>query len=235
MVAASNRPTGEGNLPARDSSLPAGDEHRLLRRWSARGGLRALPFVVAASAWRYVRRQSTAARLRYIGVAMGQRCHIGPAIRCAHPGNVRFGNRVVLGERVRLWSETPDGRLLLGDGCEVGRGTVLDFSGGLTLGDGALISEEVLVYTHDHGHDPHSVPVCRPLELGERCWIGARAIILPRVRRIGRGAVIGAGAVVTCDVPDGGVFVGASGRLLPSGIELPSPALGEPVGPRESL
>lgn len=53
-----------------------------------------------------------------------------------------------------------------------------------------------------------------PIEIGNDVWIGAHAIVLPEVRRIGHGAVIGAGAVVNKDVPDYAVVLGNPGRVV---------------------
>jgi acetyltransferase-like isoleucine patch superfamily enzyme len=53
-----------------------------------------------------------------------------------------------------------------------------------------------------------------PLEIGNDVWIGNRAIILGKVRSIGNGAVIGAGAVVTKDVPAYAVVGGNPARIL---------------------
>jgi virginiamycin A acetyltransferase len=52
------------------------------------------------------------------------------------------------------------------------------------------------------------------LEIGHDAWIGERAIITPGCSRVGVGAVIGAGAVVTKDVPDFGVVAGNPAKLL---------------------
>ncbi|NWL35203.1 acetyltransferase [Paenarthrobacter nitroguajacolicus] len=51
-------------------------------------------------------------------------------------------------------------------------------------------------------------------EIGDDAWIGAGAIILPGCRRIGTGAVVGAGSVVTKDVPDFSVVVGNPARPI---------------------
>ncbi len=53
-----------------------------------------------------------------------------------------------------------------------------------------------------------------PLEVGHDVWIGARSVILPNCRSIGTGAVIGAGAVVTRDVPAFGVVGGNPARRI---------------------
>jgi acetyltransferase-like isoleucine patch superfamily enzyme len=66
--------------------------------------------------------------------------------------------------------------------------------------------------THDP-HDPGFRAIPRPVEIGDRAWIGARAIILPGVR-IGEGAVVGAGAVVTRDVGPFEIVAGNPARKI---------------------
>ena len=53
-----------------------------------------------------------------------------------------------------------------------------------------------------------------PLHIAGDVWIGARVIVLPGCRRIGHGAVIGAGAVVTKDVPDWAIVVGNPAKVI---------------------
>lgn len=186
----------------------------LLRRLSIRAPLPLLPFVAIASLWRYMRRNLTVVKSMLFGIQIGRHPHIGHGLRFVYPKNVTIGSHCVLGSSVRLWSEDPKGILLVGDNVEIGRDCVLDFSGDLTVGDNALISEGSILYTHDHGYDPRSQPSCSSLYIGSGAWIGSRAIVLPSVSRIGNNSVIGAGAVVTKDVPDDCVYVSASGRIL---------------------
>lgn len=53
----------------------------------------------------------------------------------------------------------------------------------------------------------------KPIVVGEDCWFGGGATVLPGVT-IGKGAVVGAGSVVTRDVPDGVVVAGNPARVL---------------------
>ena len=74
--------------------------------------------------------------------------------------------------------------------------------------------------THGHGHDPHSAPQVSALTIGRNAWIGAYALILPGVRSIGDGAVVGAGAIVSRDVAANTVVVGNPAR--PVGFRRPT-------------
>jgi len=187
-----------------------------LARVRSRGRLRALPFVATAAAWRYLRRMFSRWQLAHVyGMRVGGGCHLGNRIRFVYPEQITIGDDAAVGEAVRFWSYSDSATLRIGSGVQVGRDSMLDFTGGLAIGENTMISEQVLIYTYDHGYDPTSKPTASPLVIGKGAWIGARVTILPSVRRIGDGAVIGAGAVVTHDVPDEHVFVGARGRTIP--------------------
>lgn len=174
-----------------------------------------LPWQLTRAVLRLVARKLRILSFRYLhGIECGQGVHLGPAIRFVNPDNIRLHNGSSLAAGVSLWSESEDGRLEIFEGAQVNRRAELDFSGGLTLERNVLISAEAIIYTHDHGRDPRSKPSFSPLRIREGAWVGVRAIILPSVNYIGANAVIGAGAVVTKDVPDGAVFVGAKGRLI---------------------
>jgi len=54
----------------------------------------------------------------------------------------------------------------------------------------------------------------RPIFIGHDAWIGANALIMPSVKRVGIGAVIGAGSIVTKDVPDFAVVVGNPAKIV---------------------
>lgn len=89
----------------------------------------------------------------------------------------------------------------------------------VTIGARTLIGPNVSLYSGTHPEDPilrngtNGPELGRPIIIGEDVWIGGNAIILPGVN-IGRGAVIGAGSVVTKDVPDFWIAGGNPARLF---------------------
>lgn len=96
------------------------------------------------------------------------------------------------------------GRLRKHARATIARSVSIDVSADVTVCEGAVIAEEVLILTHDHscpGDKARDVVTATPLIVGVRAFIGARSIVLPKVRRIGTGAMLGAGSVLTRDVP----------------------------------
>ena len=87
----------------------------------------------------------------------------------------------------------------------------------ITIGAGTLIGPAVQIYTADHPRDPAlrraGLESGVPVRIGANVWIGGGAIILPGVT-IGDDAIIGAGSVVTRDVPDGATVAGNPARKI---------------------
>jgi len=90
--------------------------------------------------------------------------------------------------------------LYLGERVSVGWFAELDARGGINIGHDTNISSHVKLITGSHDlDDPNFTADFLPIHIGHHCWIGTSAIVLPGVR-IGDGAVVAAGAVVTHDV-----------------------------------
>lgn len=98
----------------------------------------------------------------------------------------------------------------------------------ITVGDDTMISSSVQLYTSTHpveaadrlvdGWDPGSGryrwnTYAKPISIGDRCWLGGGVIVLPGIT-IGDGSVVGAGSVVTRDVPPDCVVAGNPARVI---------------------
>lgn len=87
--------------------------------------------------------------------------------------------------------------------------------GGIEIGDGVFIGQQVVIATlnHDFAPDKRGNMIPKRVKIGNRVWIGAHATICPGVT-VGDNAVIGAGAVVTHDVPENAVVAGVPAKII---------------------
>jgi len=87
----------------------------------------------------------------------------------------------------------------------------------VTIGDRVLFATGVSLITATHETSLKSrregVEYAEPIEIGDDCWLGANVTVLPGVK-IGKGCTIGAGAVVSKDIPDYSVAVGVPAKVI---------------------
>lgn len=128
---------------------------------------------------------------RILGVRIGRRTSIHRHSRFYRPSHVRVGHHSV-----------------------ILRDVLMDGRHGLTIGDNVNISEGVLIFSLQHDINSSDwVASGGPVRIEDYVFVGARAIILPDVR-LGRGAVVAAGAVVTCDVAPLTIVAGVPARPI---------------------
>lgn len=125
-----------------------------------------------------------------------------------YPKSIRVGDHCVIGYGANLTSELSTGECLIEDHVQISDQVKIDFTGRLTIEKNTLISSHARIWTHDHGYEPRSQPNGHELIIEENVWIGFGTVVLPRVLKIGRGAIIGAGSVVTKPVPAWAVLAG---------------------------
>ena len=106
----------------------------------------------------------------------------------------------------------------LGDYSDLGIDCKIN--GEVHIGDHSFMGPDVVIYSNNHAFERTDIPImyqgCSPIEpvwIGNDVWIGTRVIILPGVH-IGDHCVIGAGSVVTRDVPDWAIVGGNPARIV---------------------
>lgn len=101
-----------------------------------------------------------------------------------------------------------------------GIGEFSEIYGDVRIGKNVMMGTNCIIYTRNHRFDRLDIPMCeqgfdmvKPVIIEDDVWIGGRVTILPGVH-VGTGVVIGAGAVVTKDVPEYSVIAGVPARIV---------------------
>lgn len=111
--------------------------------------------------------------------------------------------------------------IIIGNNVQIGPRAHFDAAGNIKINDGVIIGPEVTIYTRSHNYDSdclEALPfdqkmIVSQVSIDRFVWIGTKVIILPGVK-IGKGAIIAAGAVVSKDVPDYAVVGGNPAKIL---------------------
>jgi acetyltransferase-like isoleucine patch superfamily enzyme len=112
---------------------------------------------------------------------------------------------------VEMWAGR---RLSMGARSTIGQRCYIDARAGIRIEHDVSISREVACLTATHiPDDPEFGATLAPIHLEHHCWIGTRAMLLPGVR-IGAGAVVAAGALVTADVAPYTIVAGIPAAML---------------------
>ena len=167
--------------------------------------------------------------------------YISPSTTIYHP-NLQLGAHVFIGDRVVVYRDKNGGSVdlgervhLYGDTCiqtgdggslKIGSDTHIQprchfsaYKAPIHIGCGVQIAPNCAFYPYDHGILAGELIKKQPLQtkggitIDDDAWLGFGVIVLDGVH-IGKGAVIGAGAVVTQDIPDGAIAVGVPARVV---------------------
>ena len=117
-------------------------------------------------------------------------------------------SEIVIGEGTSFYSSVLlSGSVTIGNGCLFGPNVTV-MSGGHIINDRRPIRLQDAEYIKEHGR-----PSDNPVKIGDDCWLGVNVVILPGVE-LGKGCVVGAGAIVTKSFDDYSVVGGVPARLL---------------------
>lgn len=104
--------------------------------------------------------------------------------------------------------------MIIEDGVSIGPNVLLDARCGLRIRKNSVIAYEAIIWTLNHDYnDDYFCGKGGPVEIGEYVWICSRAIILPGVK-IGNGAVVASGAIVTKDVEPYTIVAGVPAKEI---------------------
>lgn len=155
--------------------------------------------------------------LRALAAGFGNGVEIGETVSLRHPETMMFGDGVFIGDQVVLQGRF-DGRCVIGIGVWLGPQSYFD-ARDLVIGDHVGWGPGAKVLGSEHTGEPADRPVLqtdlviRPVRIGRGADIGVNSTILPGVT-IGENAIVGAGAVVTRDVPAGAIVAGVPARVI---------------------
>lgn len=172
--------------------------------------------------------------------SIGETCFIERNVRFTVPERIFLGDRVFIGENVFLDACFPKseirlsndvrihrgstlkagiGKIILHEGVRVGSFAFLFGDGGIEIAKNSLLGNMVELTSANYVFDDPLIPITLQgaelgkIEIGEDVWLGAHTIVLPGVK-IGDGSVVGAGAVVTKDIPSYSVAAGVPAKVI---------------------
>lgn len=137
---------------------------------------------------------------------------------------VTFGKQVTLGRFSMIRPSGYYGReigigLTIGDYSNVGAYCYIGCGGGVEIGNHVMMSPRVGIHSENHNFDQLDLPMRdqgvarRGVAIEDDCWLASGCVILSGVR-VGRGAIVAAGAVVTKDVPPYSVVAGVPAKVI---------------------
>ena len=123
------------------------------------------------------------------------------------------GHDVLLERHHNLW-----GTIKIGNNCLLAKHVYIDYSGDIIIENGVKLAQGVVIESHHRDIDAYihgkDVNIPTQLRICENAYIGTNAIILDSCNYIGKNVRIGAGAVVTKDIPDNTIVGGVPAKVI---------------------
>lgn len=173
---------------------------------------------------------------------VGRNVIFGKSITIRHPDKIYIGDNVIIDDYAVLDGKgTDNNRIIIGDNVMIGRSSVISCkNGNITIGENSNIAMNCFIQSAkevnigknvlfaaycyvigggDHETERTDIPIIaqgqivKGITIEDNCWIGASVKVLDGVK-IGRDSIIGAGAVVTKEIPDYAIAVGVPAKVV---------------------
>jgi acetyltransferase-like isoleucine patch superfamily enzyme len=146
--------------------------------------------------------------------------------RGAGPNGMVLEDGVIINRNCMIQAKS--GPIRIGRRTSLGSNSVVVSLGGIDFGEAVLAAGGIYISAGGYNFDDPEVPIMDqgaytkgPITIGARSWLGTCAIVLDGVK-IGAGAVIGAGSVVTKDISENSVAVGVPAKVIKPSAEIDS-------------
>jgi len=161
----------------------------------------------------YIKRRAKAKKIKIIGK---------PII--INKGLIKIGEKTQLissskfyGEGispVSLYTINRNAKIEIGKNCVL-QGTSIRCCNNVKIGNNVVFAANTKIIDHDHNTDPEKrrLYISKPIEIKDNVWIGYNVLILKGVT-IGKNSIIGAGSVVTNNIPDNSIAVGMPAKVI---------------------
>lgn len=152
------------------------------------------------------------------GVYLDHRVYIHA---CKHGVHIGRNTRVMYNAELHVFNfrDLPNAGIWIGENCVIGPYNIIMGHGGTHIGNNVIIAPRVSILPVNHNYDDASQPIreqgldTQGIVIEDDVWIGAGAILLDGVR-VGKGSVVGAGSVITRDVPPYSLVAGSPAKLI---------------------
>ena len=151
----------------------------------------------------------------------GRYCREGKIKIIKRNGYISIGKKVKTYPNVKFsvcGTKENKAELIIGNNVAIGDRTEIHTGSKIFIGNHTLISWDCCIIDRDYHKISGSEEIIKPIEIGENVWIGCRSLIMKGVK-IGNGAVIAAGSVVTKDVPEKALVAGNPAKIIKENVE----------------
>lgn len=157
--------------------------------------------------------------------AIGKGSYIEYPAIIGHPELIKVGEhtQILSGSRLQCYSEEikmEECGIEIGNSCFITFGVSILATSKIKIGDNVLIASNCCFVSHNHGMNPEKQETymqqpleSEPITIGNGCWIGEQVMVMPGVT-IGKCCIVGAGAVVTDNIPDYSIAVGCPSKVI---------------------